>query len=556
MIRYFPTAGDKHGWAIDEDRRLIRSALAGVARESSICLADVVHTPFWMALDMHSPAVLHRRFVIAHADNPPFFYLTQPAFARGQELVDLWVARSRESQGQFEALGCESVHIPYAIDETLFFPMADRKSLRSKYHLPADAYVVGNFHRDTEGADLSRPKLQKAPEMLLAILRRVRSSGVNVHVLLAGPRRHWLREALKREQIPFTFVGRDDVYGDDFGVNILSRTQLNELYNACDLYVIPSRWEGGPQSVMEAAATRTKVLSIPLGVGRDILEPASMFDLASEAAALIKRDAEDAFLGATLDAQAERLHTNHTMAAMAHGLHRLYESLGDRPRFSSLPPKRIPADGFQEALWLMRRRIHRSRLPESIQIRHEAGLDDFLDEAVSNLRKVCSTLGIEHNSGRGEVVIAGKTRDARSPDFRLLTVGGHDEDQDSSACRIALSVQDAVNFRKMGGRAPIVVCPLFLDSSLDGEGSLLVAEDDIGRSLDVWKAILGRQVPVYPSGSNYYWQAFHGGVPYGPRRTQDEAEKISAAEADEISSLARPPTMAAAVRFFRDLLSR
>lgn len=559
MIRYFPTAGDKHGWAIDEDRRLIRSALEGTALESRLFSADVVHAPFWMALGMHCPAVLRRRFVIAHADNPPFFYLTQPAFARGQGLVDLWVARSSEALGQFQALGLEAEHIPYAIDESLFFPIADKKSLRAKYGLPENAYVIGNFHRDSEGADLCKPKLQKAPEMVVAILRRVRDAGIPVHVLLAGPRRHWIRAALREEGIPFTFVGREDPAGDDFGLNILSRQKLNELYNACDLYLIPSRWEGGPQSVMEAAAARTKMLSIPLGVGRDILEPASMFDLASEASDFVVRDAKDGYLGVTLAPQEERLHTNHTSSAMARGLRRLYESLGARRQFAPVPENAVAMTGsvLSEVAWELRRRAKPARLPESVRILHASGRDAFLDEAVSNLKKVLSVLGIRIAEDDATIVFAGCADGDVRADYRILGAGGFDSGEDRTACRVALSVQDAVNFKQAGHQAPVVVCPLLPDSPMDcGEGHFLVAEDDANSSADVWRAMISRRVPVYPARQHYYWQVFHGGVSYGERRTKESAIQIAGREAAEIISLGRPPAFENAVGFFRGLLAK
>ncbi len=50
------TAGDRHGWAIDEDLRLLREALRGTAAETSLASAEVVHSPFWMALDQIEPS--------------------------------------------------------------------------------------------------------------------------------------------------------------------------------------------------------------------------------------------------------------------------------------------------------------------------------------------------------------------------------------------------------------------------------------------------------------------------------------------------------------------
>ena len=556
MIRFFPTSGDKHGWAIDEDLRLIRESLRGAARESPLCRAEVVHAPFWMALAMHDPEVLGRRFVIAHADNPPFFYLTQPEFAAGQRMVDLWVARSNEAARQFSDLGLAAVHIPYAIDERKFFPIRDRAGIRRKLGIPESAYVIGNFHRDSEGFDLSRPKLQKAPETFVAILKLVRERGLTPHVLLSGPRRHWIRGELTRQQIPFTFVGRGEVSGDDFGVNILPREQLNELYNACDLYLVASRWEGGPQSAMEAAAARVKTLSFPVGVAADILAPDSVFDTPSQAADAIVHDAREGHLRSTLDVQRERLLSFHTAAAMSKGLRRLYEDLPAKlaaEKTRGKPGTSLFSDFSRELSWKYTRRKPR-KLPAEIAVHHEAGHDSYLDEAIHNLVRVLGHLGVPTNRRADGVAITGHS--AERSNFRILPAGGYDALFADNACRIALSVQDAVNFKSAGHKAPVVVCPLVFSSSGQQRGVFFARKDTQMVSLDVWRAMLDKCALVYPSGSALYYQAFHTGVPYGAARSQEEAVAIAAENKDILVSLARPPSQQNAEKFWGNLLSQ
>ena len=170
MLDVYYAPGDGMGWALDEDLRQIRSALDGTVRETDAAAADVIHTPFWQSLGMVAAPVLKQSFVIAHADNPPFFYLKQPEFAVGQTQVDLWVARSREAFDQFQRLQLPAEHIPYAIDPGLFFPISEKKALRREFGIPENAYVIANFHRDSEGADLGVPKVQKAPEFMLSLI--------------------------------------------------------------------------------------------------------------------------------------------------------------------------------------------------------------------------------------------------------------------------------------------------------------------------------------------------------------------------------------------------
>jgi glycosyltransferase involved in cell wall biosynthesis len=556
VIRYFPTAGDQHGWAIDEDLRLIRRALRGVASESVLARADVVHAPFWVPLSLHHPDVLRRKFVIAQADNPPFFYLTQPEFAWAQEMVDLWVARSTEAQAQFEALGLPSIHLPYAIDTSLFFPISDKGPLRRKYGLPDDAYIIGNFHRDSEGADLSQPKRQKSPEMMLAIFRHLRKRGIRFHVLLAGPRRHWIRRALAAEGIPFTFVGKHGIESDDFAVNILSRPQLNELYNACDLYLIPSRWEGGPQSAMEAAAARTKIVSLPLGVARDILERESLFDLAPAAADKIARDRENDFLNSTLINQAERVHRTHSAEAMAAGLRELYQALPDHLVFrrKAALPRRPVADMARDVAWKLKHRLSAPVPLSAVRIAHESGHDDFLDEAMQNLEEILKTSGIATSGGGDVPVIAGY--DAGPASYRVLPVGGRLPRVQPGECQIALSAHDAVNFRQAEPKAKVLVCPLIFAAPHDDKPVCTIGRDDPRASLGIRRAMLAGRPVVYPRDSGHYYQAFHGGVAYDADRTLEVALQLAGSHHAELADLARPTGREAAAAFWRTLLRR
>ena len=556
MIRFFPTAGDTLGWAIDEDLRLLRAALRGAARETSLAKADVVHATYWPHLFFHHPDVLRRRFVVAHADNPPFFYLTQPGFARAQQIVDLWIARSTEAEEQFAALRLPCLHIPYAIEGSVFFPISDRRALRRKYGLPTDTYIIANFHRDSEGADVTQPKTQKAPEMMVSILRRLRDRGAKFHVLLAGPRRHWLRRNLGELGIPFTFAGRDGIEGDDYRENILSRPQLNELYNACDLYLIPSRWEGGPQSAMEAAAARTKVLSTPLGVARDILEANSLFDTASEAADKIFSDMQSGLLGATIDAQHDKVRRDHTDAAMSRHLRNLYAAL---PRMESYIAKasltrNVVDDAFREISSRIRSRFAHPRVPRSVALVHRDGSDSSLDDAAANLRDVLERLGMALRDDGSSPVIstAGAPADA---DFRLLPPGGEVREASDKTVHVAFSVQDAVNFRRMHPRSPVVVSPLVFGPCTGRAADPHVVENgDRLASFRIWQSLVAGDVPVYPAGSPYYYQVFHGGIPYGSRRSREDAVRIAAQEKSDFVEMAVRPSPASAATFWRGLL--
>jgi hypothetical protein len=84
-----------------------------------------------------------------------------------------------------------------------------------------------------------------------------------------------------------TFVGEERA-GDDYGVNILPRETLNLLYHVLDVCLIPSRWEGGPHAVLEAALAGCGILSSRVGIARDILPEACLFDSCDDAVAKLR----------------------------------------------------------------------------------------------------------------------------------------------------------------------------------------------------------------------------------------------------------------------------
>ena len=49
--------------------------------------------------------------------------------------------------------------------------------------------------------------------------------------------------------------------------------------NILDLYLVTSRIEGGPQAIMEAAISKTPILSTDVGVASEILHNDSIFDI-------------------------------------------------------------------------------------------------------------------------------------------------------------------------------------------------------------------------------------------------------------------------------------
>lgn len=338
------TGGDDVGWAVDEDLRLTRQAVERVAYLVDLSACDVVHSMWWEGLMMLSPDDLIGKHVVCNVPGEPSRYFSIPGHRRALPLVGQWVTRTSQGFDQMKGFGIHSVQIPYLIDVETFRPLEkdDNASaeLRARWNIPTDAYLIGSFQRDTEGADLRSPKLMKGPDVLLEILIGLQRRHVRFHLILAGPRRHWLVRQCAARGIPFTYLGELSEE-DDLKINSLPRSTLNVLYNMLDLYVVASRTEGGPHAILEAAASRCKVISSLVGMAPDVLEPRCIFRSAPDAVAIIERDVSERFLDDTRDIQYERVQVNHRPESTAHLFQRLYANLDSIPRFRGVQPPAI-----------------------------------------------------------------------------------------------------------------------------------------------------------------------------------------------------------------------
>lgn len=152
--------------------------------------------------------------------------------------------------------------IPIGIDATRFSPQTEesRRAARAALELPSDAFVVGSFQKDGVGfGDGAEPKWIKGPDVLLAALERLRRLVPELHVLLTGPARGYVRAGLDRLGIPHRHR------------LLASYAEIAPLYAALDAYVIPSRQEGGPKGVLEAMASGVPVVATRVGQAAELV---------------------------------------------------------------------------------------------------------------------------------------------------------------------------------------------------------------------------------------------------------------------------------------------
>jgi glycosyltransferase involved in cell wall biosynthesis len=118
---------------------------------------------------------------------------------------------------------------------------------------------VGSFQKDGVGwGDGLEPKLVKGPDLLLRAFVSARSRLPELHVLLSGPARGYVREGLERDGIPYVH-------------QVLDRYEdVPALYHALDAYLVASRQEGGPKAILEAMASAVPLVTARVGQAMDI----------------------------------------------------------------------------------------------------------------------------------------------------------------------------------------------------------------------------------------------------------------------------------------------
>ncbi len=153
--------------------------------------------------------------------------------------------------------------LPQGVDVQRFRPImneSERWRARRRLGIPENAIAVGSFQKDGDGWGAGeRPKLIKGPDVFADALARLRQH-YPVHAVVPGPARGYVTQRLTGAGIPVAAPG------------FVDPGEMPGLHHALDLYVSPSRDEGGPQGVLEAMASGIPVVSTRTGMAADLIE--------------------------------------------------------------------------------------------------------------------------------------------------------------------------------------------------------------------------------------------------------------------------------------------
>ena len=207
---------------------------------------------------------------IYHIDKEKFDQKAQDEFKARDHFVDEYHVISKNTEHQIQKLTNKKITtLPFWVNTNIWFDIANKNQIKDKYKLDQDNFYIGSFQRDSEGSDLDKPKLSKGPDRFVEIVSDLNKEIKNLHVVITGKRRNYIINELTDRGIKFSYF------------EMVNFESLNELYNCLDLYIVASRYEGGPQAVLECGVTKTPIISTDVGIAKEILSSESIFDMSN-----------------------------------------------------------------------------------------------------------------------------------------------------------------------------------------------------------------------------------------------------------------------------------
>jgi len=153
------------------------------------------------------------------------------------------------------------IEIPVGVDLEMFPPVRDieeKVRLRRKWKVPENSYCIGSFQSDDgDFENTGQPKWLKGPDLWIECISKI-AKKKNIFILLAGYKRNFVMRELKILNIPFMYH------------EMVRYDEMPELYKSIDAYLVTSRAEGGPKSIIESMASKVLILTFKVGLGADI----------------------------------------------------------------------------------------------------------------------------------------------------------------------------------------------------------------------------------------------------------------------------------------------
>jgi len=263
---------ENNDWIITQIGKQIRKSLNRIGIKSSVTVTQkgiynsVIH---YGSINTFYPEC--NRLIMPHKSNKTIvtYFHVVPGDKRLADIkkidgfVDIWHTACNKTKNDLIKIGIpqEKIRVvPVGIDLGFFKPVSqeEKNTLRLKLGIPQGSIVIGSFQKDGIGWDEGlEPKLIKGPDLFCEAVKTL-AKKYPVYVLLTGPARGYVKNKLEDSKIPYRH-------------SFVRRSELPKLYGILDLYLITSKIEGVPMSVLECMATQTPFVTTRVGLAPDII---------------------------------------------------------------------------------------------------------------------------------------------------------------------------------------------------------------------------------------------------------------------------------------------
>ncbi len=187
------------------------------------------------------------------------------SISKNFDYVDTWHTSCGITKSKLIKLGIPEKKIcliPLGVDTKNFSVPSDeeKKRIRINLGIQEKFVVVGSFQKDGNGWELGlTPKKIKGPDIFCNVVENL-AKKYKIFVILTGPARGYVKTRLLSAGIPFLHK------------NFSDPNDISMYYKAIDLYLITSRVEGGPKSLLESAASGVPLVSTEVGMAPEFID--------------------------------------------------------------------------------------------------------------------------------------------------------------------------------------------------------------------------------------------------------------------------------------------
>lgn len=267
--------GDNADWAIDEESKELCATMRTLGvpservRRARFNISQVVHYSSQFSINEPSVYKSKHRISLDYFHGKPdqgdnFKKCFESLKSNHKKIFRVRVS-TKDMEVLIKSCGIDPtkvVRIPIGINTNIFAPQTPESKIISKKALgiPTNSFVIGSFQKDGVGwGEGNEPKLIKGPDVFLKTIEKLKDDIPNLHVLLSGPSRGYVKNGLEKLGVPYTHRLLKDY------------KEVSDLYDALDLYIIASREEGGPKACLESMAKGVPLVTTNVGQCKDLV---------------------------------------------------------------------------------------------------------------------------------------------------------------------------------------------------------------------------------------------------------------------------------------------